>query len=168
MRCGVFHRIKDAAVVPDFDTCVGPPVETVARVAAVIERGSLFQIGATWAQREFDAPLHAIDAVNVSHPDRGASVALMGHGKVDRRNRHPIVRNRKIEFNTEGCPHAAVSDAGKFDAGVGIKHRSASQLVDTCIKMTPEIGKNAAFQIFIFQIERSPLSRYASVHQIVT
>src|ERR1700730_8405673 len=40
-----FHRIKDATVVPDFDTGVGPPVETVTSVAAVVERGSLFQIG---------------------------------------------------------------------------------------------------------------------------
>src|ERR1700693_3406051 len=54
MRGGEFHRIKNAAVVPDFDPRVGPPVKTVTGVAAVIERGSLFKIGATWPQRQLD------------------------------------------------------------------------------------------------------------------
>src|ERR1700719_1543651 len=59
MRGSVFHGIQDAAVVPDLDPSIGPPVETVTGVAAVIERGLLFEVGASRAKRELDTPLHA-------------------------------------------------------------------------------------------------------------
>src|SRR4029077_2256144 len=96
MRGSVFHGIQDAAVVPDLDPGVGPPVETVTGVAAVIERGLLFEVGASRAERKSDTPLHAVSPVDVAHPDRATAVRFAAGGEVDWRDRHPIVRNRKI------------------------------------------------------------------------
>src|ERR1700675_114476 len=60
---GKFHGIEDATVIPDFDTGIGPPIETMTRVAAVVERSPLFEVIAPWMQRELDTPLHAISTV---------------------------------------------------------------------------------------------------------
>src|ERR1700687_3631258 len=70
-----FHGIEDAAVVPDLNGGIGPPVETVTSVAAVIECRLLLQVGAARMQRELHAPLHAVDALDIAYPYRGASVA---------------------------------------------------------------------------------------------
>src|SRR5207302_2987665 len=81
MRGGEFHGIQNAAVVPDFDAGIGPPVETVTGVAAVVERGFLLEAGASRAERELDAPLHAIRPVDVVDPDRGAAVWFVTGGE---------------------------------------------------------------------------------------
>ena len=49
VRGSEFHRIQNAAVVPDLNSSVGPPIETVTGVAAVIERGFLFEAGSARA-----------------------------------------------------------------------------------------------------------------------
>ena len=168
MRSREFHGIQDMAVVPDLDTSVRPPIETVTGVATVIERGFLFEAGSARAQRELDTPLHAIGPVDVADPDRSAAVRFAAGGEVDWRDRHPIVRNRKIKLNSQRRPHAAICNARKLDSWIRIKHRCAIDLVSAGVEMASKIGQHAALEVFIFQIERSPLSRDAPVHQTVT
>src|SRR5204862_8150476 len=130
-----FHGIQDTIVIPDLDTSIRPPVETMTSVASVVQSGPLFQIIASWMQRELDAPLHAISTVDIAHPYRGATIGFACHGEIDGRNRHPIVRDGKVEFNSQSRPHAAVSNAGKLNGGIRIKHRSAVDFVETGIEM---------------------------------
>ena len=144
-----FHGIEDAAVVPDFNGGIGPPVETVTSVAAVIECRLLLQVSAARIQRELHAPLHAVDAIDIADPYRGASVAFSLHREVYGRNRHPIVRNGKVELDAEGGPHSAVCNSPILDAGVGIKYRSPVDLVDTRIDVPSQVRQNNAFQIFV-------------------
>src|SRR5437016_7638191 len=100
-----FHGIEDAAVVPDFNGGIGPPVETVTSVAAVIECRLLLQVGAARIQCELHAPLHAVETIDIADPYRGASVAFSLQREVYGRNRHPIVRNGKVELDAERAPH---------------------------------------------------------------
>ena len=128
-------------------------------VAAVVECGLLFQVITSGTQSELDTPLHAIGTVDIADPYRGAAISLACHGEINGRNRHPIVRDGEVEFNSERCPHAAIGNTGKLYRGIGIKHRSAIDLVDTGVEMASKIRQNGAFQIFVFQIEGSPFSR---------
>ena len=43
-----------------------PPIETVAHVAAVVQRDVLFQHGRAWTQCQFDDPLHPVNAIGIS------------------------------------------------------------------------------------------------------
>src|SRR5439155_1604556 len=158
---------QDATVIPDFDASIGPPIEPMTCVAPIVECGPLFEVIAPGTQRELNTPLHAISTVNIADPYRGATIGFACHGEIDGRNRHPIVRNRKVEFNLQRRPHAAVGKAGKLYGGVGIKHRNAIDFVDTGIEMASEIGQNGAFKIFVFQIKSSPFPRYTAIDQIV-
>src|SRR5436190_2144760 len=97
----------------------------MTRVAAVVESGPLFKVISPWMQSEFYAPLHAISTVDVANPYRSAAIGLACHGEIDGRNRHPIVRDREVEFNSERCPHAAISNTSKLYGGIGIKDRGA-------------------------------------------
>ena len=67
---GEVDRVEDARVVPHLDRRVRPPVEPVAEVAAVVESRVLLENGAARAQRQLDAPLHAVDEVDVADPRR--------------------------------------------------------------------------------------------------
>src|SRR2546430_16790257 len=120
--CGKFHGIQDATVIPDLDTRIGPPIKAMTCVAPVVECGPLLEIIASWTQRELDTPLHAIGTIDIADPYRGAAVGFSCHSEIDGRNRHPIVRDRKVEFNSQRRPHTAIRDAGEFYGGIGIKH----------------------------------------------
>src|SRR5205807_5063508 len=87
------HGIKDATVVPYLHPSIRPPVKAVPSVAPVIENGLLLEIGAARAKRELDPPLHPVGPVYVADPNRCPAVRFASDGKVNRRHRHPIVRN---------------------------------------------------------------------------
>ena len=140
MRSGEFHGVQDSTVIPDLDACVGPPVKAVTCVVTVIKRSFLFEVSAAGPQCQLNTPLHAIGPVDIASPDRSAAIRFARHGKVHRRNRHPIVRDRKVEFDPECRPHAAVGNASELDGGVRIKHRRAVDLIDARIEMASKIG----------------------------
>ncbi len=150
MRGSEFHGIQNAAVFPHLDSRIGPPVETVTSVATVVESGLLLEAGLARAQRELDTPLHAVRPVDIADPDGSTAVRFAAGREVDWRDRHPIMRNRKIKLNPQRRPHAAVRNARKLDTWVCIKHRNAGDFVDACIEMASKIGQHGALQIFIF------------------
>src|SRR5204863_3392180 len=65
---GNFHGIQDATVIPDLDTSISPPIETMTCVAPVVECSPLFKVIAPWTQRQLDTPLHAVSTVDIAHP----------------------------------------------------------------------------------------------------
>jgi len=77
--------------------------------------------------------------VDVADPDRCAAVGFSAGGEVDWRDRHPIVRNRKIELNAKSRPHAAVSNARKLNAGICVEHRGTVDLVNAGVEVASEV-----------------------------
>ena len=71
------HRVVDARVVLDLDARVAPPIKTVAHVVSVVQGDVLLEDVAARTQLQFDAPLHAIGAINVTHPDGCAAVGIL-------------------------------------------------------------------------------------------
>ena len=66
------------------------------------------------------------------------------------------MRNRKIEFDTECRPGAAVTDLRLLDRRIGIEHRLPADLIDAGVQVTADIGQDAALQIFVFEKQRAP------------
>src|SRR6266849_839941 len=74
----------------------------------------------------------------------------------------------RLRLSSQRRPHAAVRNPGKLNAGMGVEHREAVDLVYAGVEVASEVRQHGALQIFIFEIERSPLSRTASVHEVMT
>src|SRR6516162_2451452 len=133
MACGKLHGVQNAAVIPNLNSGISPPVKAMTHIAPIVESRLLFQTSLARAQRELHTPLHAVNSVDVSYPNGSAAILFASRGIVDRRNGHPIVRYRKIELDAHCGPHATICNSRKFDARVGIEHRRAVDLVNARI-----------------------------------
>jgi len=123
----------------------------MARVTAVAEHHPLLKDTRFRPQHHFHAPLHTVYAIHVAHHHRGAAVLMFGKRKIHRGKRHPIVGNRKVILHSECSPRSSVSDVRLLDGRVGIKHLPAIDLVEACIKVSPEVRQDRAFQVLVFQ-----------------
>src|SRR5436305_838347 len=108
MARGKTHGVLDMRVIPHLDPGIVPPIETVPDIAAIIQLNFFFQYRGIRAQQQFDRPLHSVNPVNVAYQGGSAAVRIWMECKVDRRQAYPIMRDGKIEFDTESGPGAAV------------------------------------------------------------
>ena len=162
-----FCRVHEPRVVPDFNRCIGPPVITMPRVREVVQRDRLLEHRAPWTQAQLDTPGRTVNSVDVAHPDRRAAVRLRAHREVDRRHRHPVVRDGKVELDAEGGPGAAVADEGLLDGRIRVEQVPAADLVDAAMKMTTQVGQYGHAQVLVFEVQRPPLLNGAAVAQCV-
>ena len=135
-------------------------------VAAIAERHPLLEHSRFRTENQLHRPFHAINAIDISHADRGAAIVMFAQSKINRRHRHPIMRDRKIELDPERRPGPPVSNRRLLDRRIGIKHRLARNLVDARIKMSANIRQHRALQIFIFEVNHPPRMIHTPVGQI--
>ena len=144
-------RIVNVGIVPTLYRGIVPPVITPAHIAWVVELHMLLQHRAARTQRQLHAPLHAIDSVDIAHPDRGASIRVRLNREIDRRLRHPVVRYRKIELDPERRPGASIPNARFLNRRIGVEHLGAIRFVGARVNMTAEIRKHGAFQVLVLE-----------------
>ncbi len=63
--------------------------------------------------------------------------------------------NRKVEFDTESGPSAAIADPRLLDGRIGVEHRLPVDLVYAGVNVAADVRENRAPQILVFQIERA-------------
>ena len=105
----------------------------MSNIAAVVQGHTFFKKGGGRFQDQFHFPLHAINTINIAHPDRGASVLMGGISKVHRGHRNPVMGDREVVFHAECGPRSAIPNLRLLDGRVGIEHRLAADLVDAGI-----------------------------------
>src|SRR6185437_3457907 len=101
------HGILDARVVPSFDSRVVPPVEAMAHITAVAEGHALLKDSRFRSQYQFNRPFHSVHAVYISNRRRHTAILVLSECEVDRRHRHPVMRDRKVELYAERSPCTA-------------------------------------------------------------
>ena len=143
-----------------------PPVEAAAPIARVVQGDGLFQERALRSQREGDPPHHSVGPVDVSDPDRGASVWVFDGPEIDRGNRHPVVRDGEVELDAERNPGPAKGNLRKFDRGIGVEHLLAVALVDATVEPSAEVRQNDDLQVLVLEIQRTPASNRFSIGQV--
>ena len=104
----------------------------MANIAAIAQRYALLEHSGLRMEHHFNAPLHFIDAINV--PPLHTAVGILPKGKINRRERHPVVRNRKVVLDSKSLPCPAISDVGLLYPGIHLKPRLAVDLVNACIR----------------------------------
>src|SRR6266852_3216587 len=154
---GKAHGVLNLGIVPNLDSGIVPPIETMAYIASIAQRDMLFENGGTRAQRQFDGPFHSINSVDIAYGDRSTAVLVARICEIHRGHRDPIMRNGKVKLDPEGGPGASITDHGFLDGRVGIEHRLPANFVDAGINMSAQIRQHRTFQIFVFKIDRAPL-----------
>src|SRR5882724_8407584 len=91
---------------------------------------------------------------------------MLREGEIDGRHRDPVVRDGKVEFDSESGPSAAIGNASLFDRRVGVKHRLAGNLVETSVNVSSDIRQHRAFQILVLEINRAPLMVLSPARQV--
>ena len=78
---------------------------------------------------------------------------MRGERKINGRHGHPVVRDRKVELNSERGPRTSVANPRFLDRGVGVEHRLPTDLVHTGVNVSADVRQNGAFQILVFEID---------------
>src|SRR5580765_1967400 len=78
---------------------------------------------------------------------------MRGERKINGRHGHPVVRDRKVELNSERGPRTSVANPRFLDRGVGVEHRLPTDLVHTGVNVSVDVRQNGAFQILVFEID---------------
>src|SRR5882762_6342256 len=135
MCSGKAHGVLNLGIVPNLDSGIVPPIETMAYIASITQGDALFENGGPRTQSQFDRPFHSIDSVDIPNEDRCAAVLIARVRKIHRRHGDPIVGNREVELDSECGPGSAIADPGFLDGGVGVEHGLTADLVDARVDM---------------------------------
>ncbi len=74
--------------------------------------------------------------------------------------------NRKVELDAESRPSPTIAHNRLLDGGVGVEHRLPRDFVNTGVKVPANVRQHGAFQVFIFQINGTPVVIHAAARQI--
>src|SRR5467141_3871758 len=135
MRCCITHGVLNLRIVPNLDSGIVPPIETMSYIASIAQRDTLLKDGGPRTQSQFDGPFHSIDSVDIANGDRSTAVLVARIREIHRGHRDPIVRNGKVKLDPEGGPGASITDPGFLDGRVCIEHWLPANFVDARINM---------------------------------
>src|SRR5579862_1928094 len=97
-------------------------------------------------------PFHSIHTIDVADGNKGAAIVLFPVAKIDRRDRHPVMRDRKVELQSKRRPATPHSDRGFLDGRVLVEYWDIVDLIRAGVNMTADVGQNHALEIFVLQI----------------
>ena len=90
---------------------------------------------------------------------------MLLHRKVDGRKRHPVVRDGKVELDSEGGPCPAISDERFLDGGVRVEHVPARPFIQTAVHVAAEIRQHGQAQVLVLEMKGAPADGFARVRQ---
>ena len=160
-----FGRIDEARIFPGLHGAVRPPVVPMSDIGSVVQLDSLLEQRPRRRQSQFHPPAASIDLIGVADEDRSAPVGVLRRGKVDGRHRRPVVRDRIVELDSEGCPGSPVSDQRLLDRAVRVKHLLPGALVEAAVDVPPEVRQNGEAQILVLEVEGAPADDLSLVGQ---
>src|SRR5689334_11395151 len=99
----------------------------------VVKVDMLFEHRSARIEAELDAPLGAVNLIDIPDPDRRASVFVRHGREVDRRHRHPVVRHGEVELDTEGGPCTTVANERLLDRTVRVEHLAIAAFVEAAV-----------------------------------
>src|SRR6188508_3745787 len=102
-------------------------------VARFVQIDLLLENGTARSEPQLDPPLATVDPVDVADPDRSAAIGVFHRREVNRRHRHPVVRDGEVELDAEGSPGAAIADKRLLDSRVRVEHLPAAALVQAAV-----------------------------------
>src|SRR6266852_469355 len=73
---GKAHGVLNLGIVPNLDSGIVPPVETMAHVASITQGDVLLENGRPRTQSQFNGPFHSINSVDIAHNDRRTAVLM--------------------------------------------------------------------------------------------
>src|SRR5262245_40917968 len=104
----------------------------------VVQIDLLFEDGTAGSESQLAPPLSPVDLIDVADPDRSAAVRMLHRREIDRRHRHPVMRDGEVELDPERSPGSAVADERLLDGGIRVEHLLSAALVEAAVDVATE------------------------------